>query len=321
MFKHFLKTSLRFLKQNKIFTAINLFGLSVALATSFIILLYVINELSYDHCHKKWARIYRINTYYTDFKRVMATTPFVLSGTLKNDFPQIEKAANTTLVKEFFLKVNNEDIRLPATVGSSSEIFDIFTIHLIGDSKRDKLLDDLNSIVLSHKVAEKIFPGIDPVGKEIAGLVNGKEDIFVVTGVFEDMPVNSTFRAQCFVNNKLTLDPINKTFNNNDAETSWNYDFWTTWILLKRNTNVAELDKGLLVFEKKYINEKLKKNYRLQNLSDVYLNSSIANSGIMGDINSIRMFSAIALLYYWLLLLIILFYRLRYLQVELRRLE
>jgi len=220
MFKHFLKTALRFLKQNKTFTVINLFGLSVALASSFIILLYVINELSYDHCHKKWTRIYRVNTYFADFKRVMAATPYVLSTTLKNEYPQIEKAVNTTSVKEFFLKVNNEDMRLPGTVGTSSEIFDIFTIPLIGDSKRDKLLDDLNSLVLSRKVAEKIFPGIDPVGKEITGLVNGKEDIFVVTGVFEDMPVNSTFRAQCFVNSSLTLDAINKTYNNNDAETS-----------------------------------------------------------------------------------------------------
>lgn len=296
MFKHFLKSALRFLKQKKAFTAINLFGLSVALASSFIILLYVINELSYDHCHKKWTRIYRVNTYFADFKRVMAATPYVLSTTLKNEYPQIEKAVNTTSVKEFFLKVNNEDMRLPGTVGTSSEIFDIFTIPLIGDSKRDKLLDDLNSLVLSRKVAEKIFPGIDPVGKEITGLVNGKEDIFVVTGVFEDMPVNSTFRAQCFVNSSLTLDAINKTYNNNDAETSWNYDFWTTWILMKKNTNVAELEKGFPSFEKKYINEKLKKNYRLQNLSDIYLNSNIASSGIRGDINNIRIFSAIAFL-------------------------
>jgi putative ABC transport system permease protein len=294
MLKHFLKSALRFLKLNKVFTAINLFGLSVALAASFIILLYVINELSYDHYHKKWTRIYRVNTYYSDFHKVMATTPYILSTTLKNEYPQIEKSANTTLVNEFYLKGNNEDIRLPGTVGSSSEIFDIFTIPLIGNSKRDKLLDDLNSIVLSHKVAEKIFPGIDPVGKEIPGLVNGKENIFIVTGVFEDMPVNSTFRAQCFVNSKLTLDPINKTYNNNDAETNWQYDFWTTWILIKTNTKASELEKGFRVFEKKYINEKLNKNYRLQNLADIYLNSNIANNRVQGDIKNIRMFSAIA---------------------------
>jgi putative ABC transport system permease protein len=294
MFKHFLKSALRFLRQNKAFTTINLFGLSVGLAASFIILLYVINELSYDRCHKKWTRIYRVNTYFTDFKRVMATTPYDLSTTLKNEYPQIEKSVNTKLVNEFFLKVNNEDMRLPGAIGSNSEIFDIFTIPLIGNSKRDKLLDDLNSIVLSHKVAEKIFPGIDPVGKEITGLVNGNVNIFVVTGVFEDMPANSTFRAQCFVNSSLTLDEINKTYNNNDAETSWNYDFWTTWILMKKNTNASVLEKEFRVFEKKYINEKLKKNYRLQNLTDIYLNSNIANSGVQGDINNIRMFSAIA---------------------------
>lgn len=294
MFKHFLKSALRFLKQNKTFTAINLFGLSIALAASFIILLYVINELSYDHCHKKWTRIYRVNTYYSDFNKVMATTPYILSTSLKNEYPQIEKSANTTLVSEFYLKTNNEDIRLPGTVGSSSDIFDIFTIPLIGNSNGDKLLDDLNSIVLSQKVAEKIFPGIDPVGKEITGVVNGRENIFEVTGVFEDMPINSTFRAQCFVNSKLTLDPINKIYNNNDASTNWQYDFWSTWILIKKNTSASELEKGFRVFEKKYINEKLKKNYSLQNLSNIYLNSNVANNRVQGDIKNIRMFSAIA---------------------------
>ena len=296
MFKHFLKTALRFLKRNKTFTAINFFGLSVALAASFIILLYVINEFSYNHCHKNWTRIYRVNTYYSDFNTIISSTPYVLATTLKSEYPQIEKAANTTYVKEFSLKVNNDFIWIPQTVGSSSEIFDIFTIHLIGDSKRDKLLDDLNSLVLSRKVAEKIFPGDNPVGKEITGLVNGKENIFVVTGVFDDIPVNSTFFAQCLVNRKLTLDPINKIYNNNDAETNWNYDYWTTWILMKKNMNTVELEKRFLIFEKKYINEKSKKNYRLQNLSDIYLNSNIANSGIRGDINNIKMFSAIAFL-------------------------
>ena len=298
MFKHFLRTALRFLKQNRAFTGINLLGLSIALAASFIILLYIINELSFDHCHKKWARIYRVNTYYTDFKMVTAASPFILSATLKNEYPQIEKAANTALVKEFILKVNNEDMRLPGTVGSSSDIFDIFTIPLIGNSKRDKLLDDMNSIVLSRKVAEKVFPGIDPIGREITGLVNGKENIFLVTGVFEDMPLNSTLRAQCFVNSKLTLESINKTYSKNNAETCWNYDFWTTWILLKKAGNAAELEKGFRAFERKYITEKPEKNFRIQNLSDIYLKSKyITNNGSrQGNISNIKIFSAIAFL-------------------------
>ena len=297
MFRNYLKTALRFLKHNKTFAGINALGLSIALAASFIILLYVINEFSYNHCFKNRERIFRVNNYYIDFKNVMTGTPYVLASTLKSEYPQIEKAANTTYVRGLALKVNNEYIGIPQPVGSSSEIFDIFSIHLLGNSKHDKLLDDPGSLVLSHSQAEKIFPGIDPVGKEINGILNGEEHPFVVTGVFEDIPANSTFRAQCFVNSKWTLDPINKTFKVNDTETSWIRDFWTTWVLLSKETNSAELEKGFRAFEKKYLGENPAHNYRLQNLSDIYLKSdNISNTGVKGNISKIRLFSAIAFL-------------------------
>jgi putative ABC transport system permease protein len=297
MFRNYLKTALRFLKHNKTFAGINALGLSIALAASFIILLYVINEFSYNHCFKNRERIFRVNNYYIDFKNVMTGTPYVLASTLKSEYPQIEKAANTTYVRGLALKVNNEYIGIPQPVGSSSEIFDIFSIHLLGNSKHDKLLDDPGSLVLSHSQAEKIFPGIDPIGKEINGILNGEEHPFVVTGVFEDIPANSTFRAQCFVNSKWTLDPINKTFKVNDTETSWIRDFWTTWVLLSKETNSAELEKGFRAFEKKYLGENPAHNYRLQNLSDIYLKSdNISNTGVKGNISKIRLFSAIAFL-------------------------
>ncbi|MGD0341869.1 MAG: ABC transporter permease [Bacteroidales bacterium] len=297
MFRNFLKTALRFLKHNKIFAGINALGLSIALAASFIILLYVINELSYDHCFKNRSRIYRVNNYYIDFKKIMSGTPYVLASTLKSEYPQIEKAANTRYLRGFSLKVKNEYIGISQPLASSSEIFDIFTIHMLGSSKQDKLLDDPNSLVLSHSLAEKVFPGIDPVGKEITGLVNGEEHVFVVTGVFEDIPVNSTFRAQCFVNGKWNIDPINKTFKVNDTETSWLRDFWNTWVLLSKEAKAPELEKSFRAFEKKYLGKDPAHNYRLQNLSDIYLKSdNIANTGIQGNINKIRLFSAIAFL-------------------------
>ncbi len=76
MIKNYLKTALRFLKHNKIFAGINVMGLSIALAASFIILLYVINELSYNHCHKNRKNVYRVLNYYKDFKQTMAGTPY-----------------------------------------------------------------------------------------------------------------------------------------------------------------------------------------------------------------------------------------------------
>ena len=297
MFKHFLKSTLRFLKQNKVFTAINLFGLSIALATSFIILLYVINELSYDHCHKKWARIFRVNTYDTEFTKTFANTPYILASTLKSEYPQIEEATSTAFIGGLSIKINNQNISVHRCVGASSEIFDILTIPLIGNSRRNDLLDQINSTVLSRTLAEKIFPGIDPVGKSIVALLDGNEKIFEVTGVFADLPSNSTFQPSCFVNRQLMLDQTDKTFAVNNSETSWNYDFWTTWVLVKKGVNATSIENNFRVLEQKYLTEKQKKKYSLQNLSDIYLRSeNIYNSGVKGSLSNIRIFSLIAFL-------------------------
>jgi putative ABC transport system permease protein len=297
MFRNFIRTALRFLKQNKIFAAINALGLSIALAASFIILLYIINELSYNHCHKNRSRIYRVNNYYIDFKKVMSGTPYILASTLKSEYPQVEKAANTRYVRGLMLKVNNNFIGIPQAVGSTSDIFDIFSIKLLGSSLHDKLLDDPNSIVLSQNQANKIFPGTDPVGKDVTVLIGGEEHVFKITAVFEDLPVNSTFRADCFVNGKWTVPDISKTFKDVDASVSWVRDFWTTWILLSKEANAPELEKGFHAFEKKYLSENLPRNFRLQNLSDIYLKSDdVANTGVKGDISKVRLFSAIAFL-------------------------
>ncbi|MCX6320815.1 MAG: ABC transporter permease, partial [Bacteroidia bacterium] len=92
MLKNYLKSAIRFIRHNKVFAGINLMGLSIALAASFIMLLFVINELSYDRYHKNRKRVYRVLNYYVDFKKTFSGTPYVLATALKDEFPQIEKA-------------------------------------------------------------------------------------------------------------------------------------------------------------------------------------------------------------------------------------
>lgn len=296
MIKNYLITAMRFLKQNKVFAGINMLGLSIALAASFIILLYVINELSYNNCHKNRKQVYRVLDYYIDSKNTMSGTPYVLATALKKEFPQVEKAINARFIG-LKLKLKDEYINVTPAIATNSEVFDIFTLPIVGGGSKSNLLDEPNAIMLSRDIANKIFAGADPVGKEIMGLINNEEQIFVVKGVFEDIPVNSTFRAKCFVNSKWTIDPINKAFKITNAELSWNHDFWITWVLLSKNTDAAQLEKQFRGFERKNLGEKPNKNYSLQNLSDVYLGSDeVMNTGMKGNINNVRLFSAIAVL-------------------------
>jgi putative ABC transport system permease protein len=255
MLSNYLKTALRFLYKNKVFAIINGFGLSIAMATSFIILLFVINEFSYNRFNKNHNRIYRVVNFYKDFGTTQAGTPYILASALKEDFPQIEEAIRVWYCREFKLKVGDEFIEVRGAMTADSQIFDIFTLPLIMGSSNERLLEDLNSLVVSRDIAQKFFPNENPVGKEIMGMVNNEEHFFIISAVFENIPVNSTLRAQCFINSKWSLDPINKVFGITNADESWTHDFWTTWILLTKGSDTNELEDQLESFEKKYISE------------------------------------------------------------------
>ncbi len=297
MLRNYLKSAIRFIRHNKVFAGINLMGLSIALAASFIMLLFVINELRYNRCHKNSKRIYRVLNYYVDFKQIQSGTPYVLATALKDEFPQVEKSVKTRYLRDFSLKYKEETISVGDAIATDSDIFDIFTLPLISGSSAENLLDEQNSIILSRTLAEKVFPGQDPVGQEIVGFVNNNEQIFMVRGVFEDLPQNSTFRTTCLLNSKWTLEPINKAFGIDNADVNWDMNFWITWVLLSKDNDIKSLENQFRAFEVKNISEKPPYQYSLQNLGDVYLGSTeVANAGITGNRNNVRLFSAIAFL-------------------------
>lgn len=295
MFKNYLKSALRFLQRNKLFTGINILGLSLALAVTFIILLYVINELSYNSSFANRKQIYRVLNFYEEMKITDDETPYVLAKTVKDEFPQVKCVAPTRNYGNFSIKLDEESIPVSNVVCSNSEIFEIFDISVDGPTKN--ILDDKNAIVISHKQAQKFFPGINPIGKEITAVMDDKQEIFVVKGVFDDIPVNSTLYADCFISSKWAIETLNQRLKDKNAETEWKPGFWSNWVLLEKNTNIASLDNQFRALEKKVFGENDRYNYSLQNLSDVYLGSQEINSeAAKGNLKNIRIFSAIALL-------------------------
>lgn len=297
MFTHYLKSALRFLKRNRLYTIINALGLSISLSISFIILLFVINEYSYNHCHKNRKQVYRVVSFHKDIKTTMAGTPYVLASTMKEEFPIVEKAVNTARLTGFKVKQSGNYINIRNAIATESEIFDIFTMPLVGSQLSEEPIRDLNSIVLSRKLADQFFPDIDPVGKELEVLINNVEQVFTVSGVFQDLPRNSTFRPDCMVNGQWELDYMNERHQVSDINVNWSFGFWRTWILLSKDGDATALDNQFESFEQKHISDDPMVHYSIQNLSDVYLKSEeIANSWPKGNMKNIRLFSSIALL-------------------------
>ena len=296
MLNNYLKSAIRFLRHNRIFATINLLGLTIALAASFVMLLYVINELSYNYYHKNRARVFTVLNYFVDYKKTFAITPYVMATALKEQFPQVDKAIRIKSIRGFSLKLKDEFIPVNDAIATDSDIFDIFTLPLISDSNTKNLLDDQKSIVLSKNMAKTLFSGQDPVGKEIEGLLNNVQQVFEVTGVFKNLPENSTLRAQCFLNSKWTFENIKKSQGLTNAP-DWNSPSWNTWILLSKNYNLKSLENQFRALEVKYLGEKPTYKYSLQKLGNVYLGSNdVIFADITGNRNNVKLFSGIAFL-------------------------
>ncbi len=295
MFKNYLITALRFLKRNKLFAGINILGLSIALAVSFIILLFIVNEYTYDNGNKKRKQIYRVILTYSSLKTTQPLVPYVLTSEMKSSFPQVEYAAPVRYVRPFKLKMNDEFISIRSVASTNSDFFNIFDIPLTGS--KENILDDPNSIVLSKKQAKIFFPDENPVGKEIVATVGEKEQLFVVKGVFDDFPVNSTIQADCFVSTKWSLDQVNQSQKIADADVDWKLFNWNTWVLLKEKTDTAAVYEQFRAIAEKNYEEYFHLTFSLQRLSDVYFHSAgMVNAGKIGNIKNIRIFSAIAFL-------------------------
>lgn len=296
MYRNYIRTALQSLKKNKLFTIINTVGLSVALAVVFLIILFVVNELSYDRCHKKSDRVYRILNYYSDSKSMSEYTPYMLASTLKDNFPQVEKAAQVSGIGSFRLKFKDEYFDLGGVIAAGSDIFDIFTLPLVSSQTNQGLLDDQNAIVISRKLAEKFYPGQDPVGKTIEGEIEYQPCVFTITGVINDIPVNSTFRPNCLVNIKWSIEPINQIFNVTNSNEKWDITSWYTWILLKDGANPNDLNNQLKDFILKHVGDLSYANFSLQNLGDVYLKTDkLLNTG-KDKMRDILLLSVIALI-------------------------
>jgi len=294
MFKNYFNSAIRFFKRNKIFSIINFVGLTIALSASFIMLLFVINEVSYNRSFKNLNRIYRVIHFNDDFKKKGAETPFPLSSKLKQEIPQILKAANVRRTV-MFIKLELGELT-SVGIGTESDFFEIFPLRFIYGVQDSNLLTERNSIVLTKSLSEKIFPGQNPIGKEIEGAVTSNMK-FIVKGVIEDIPENSTLKAEYFISNKWTLDPINRSFKIQNADELWDKDFWTTYALISKGSNISSVADQFKRLEAKYIPDWLHNHYLLQKLSDVYLKSEdIENSGIQGNIKSVRLYMFVSIL-------------------------
>ncbi|MEZ5107174.1 MAG: FtsX-like permease family protein [Draconibacterium sp.] len=257
MIKNLLKHSLRSLKKQKGYVAINISGLAIGIACSLIIALFVIHQLSYDQYHAKKDRIFRLTLdgKIGDQEVNAAYTAAIIGPTMKADFPEVEKFCRMDFSGETVIK--NEDINFIVNdfAEVDSSFFEIFSIPLIqGDVKT--VLNEPHEMVLSESTARKIFGDEDPMNKMLK--VNTEKEPYRITGIMADFPETTHFNADILTS--FVTNPRSK-------DTEWLNNSFSCYILLKPNTNVTDLEKKFPGMVEKYVGPRVQELFHVS-LSD-----------------------------------------------------
>ena len=241
MIKNFIKVAVRNLVKNKFYTSINIIGLAVGLATCLLILLYVLDELSFDKYNKNAERIFRVNNEvkFGDNYFDMAVSPALLGTTMVKDFPQVEQYTRLRWYGGFLVKKGNENIQEDRIGFADSTLFDVFTLPLIAGNPKTALREP-HSLVITEKIARKYFNSVDAVGKQM--IINDTGN-YKVTAVIEDIPRQSHFNFDMFV-------PMIE--NNGSNDDNWLSENWNTYVLLKNKGDKEKLEPQLNAFMEKY---------------------------------------------------------------------
>ncbi len=283
MLKSYIVVALRNLWRHRGYTLINVFGLTIGLASSIFILLYVVNELTYDRFHEKSDQIYRVwisgSMPATEMRHAVTSPP--MAEALINDYPEVENAVRMRKAGGWLVRKGDRTFQETDDdfVFADSTFFDVFSFDLIkGDPKT--CLRDPRSIVLSEEYARKYFGDEDPIGQTLK--IEQDTNLSVITGVMADFPQNSHFHYK-MIGSLTTLG--------NSRSTNWvNHNFYT-YVVLKEGTDPQEFESRLREMVIKYVGPTIVQfmgvdieqfeasgnsyGYKVQKLTDIHLHSDL----------------------------------------------
>ncbi|MGW8121484.1 ABC transporter permease [Roseivirga echinicomitans] len=296
MLKSYLKIALRSLKRHRVFSIINILGLSVGLACCMLIGLYISEETSYDKFHKDADNIYRFTR---EFKSPDGTTSLHLSrvappfGPLaREDFSgEIERIGRMMSVGGP-VKYNNRLYEERNFYFADPEIAEILSFDVI-EGNLVEALTQPGSVMISDEMAYKYFGDVDPIGKSINFL--SQADL-IVKGVFKKLPENSSFQIDFLAE----MTPLHAFYGGSEAMMrNWGSNNFSTFFTLRPEGRIEEIDRRMDDFLVKHIGEEAPAwtSVHVQKLTDIHLKSNLDDEqGQNSDITYVYIFASIAFL-------------------------
>ncbi len=277
MFGNYIKVAFRHIKRRKIYSFINILGLTIGMACFILIGLWVKDELSFDRFHQKKDRIFRVLNRTQDGNAFFQIT-YALGPALKAEYGEVEEACRVWLWYGSHVKYQDKIYAELNIYLADPSFFKIFSFPFIkGDP--ESALADRYSIVLTEQTAQKYFGDENPIG-EVLHLTMLEGD-FTVTGVIENIPMNSHLR----------FDFIGRIeFLGEDRLARWNEWSGPNYILLRPGISPADFEEKIGGIYKKNLNPDTTYVPELQPLSRVHL----YEPGRPGQARRVAMFSVIA---------------------------
>lgn len=235
--RHCVRISIRNIWRRKGYSSVKIFGLALGMAACILIFLWVRDEMGINQFHEHIDRLYRVDIEIG--KSGDTRTSPVTSGPavfeLKKTIPEIEDAARLFRVKSVLLKRENISSYESKVYAADPALFNLFSFPLkIGDPAKALLAP--NAVVISERIAEKYFGKKKALGQTLS--VNNKDD-FVVSGVFCDIPANSTIRFDVL----FSFSYMSAVWKNVDSQ--WGNISFPTYVLLKPGVKKHTVDQKI----------------------------------------------------------------------------
>jgi putative ABC transport system permease protein len=253
MLKNFIKITFRSLIKNKLFVAINVLGLGVALACVIVSYLSWDFNNTYDVQHVNADKIYRINfirtTNGSPIKNGCSPSPLakIIDGSISGIDAVVRYSPTGG---NFKIKDDLFSVEVSAV---DDNFLDVFTFPLLRGSK--EALKDKGKIIISSKIRDKYFPDDDPVG-QLVTYINGRERLeFIVGAVFEKMPLNSSFQFDAIVNYDNLFDIVDW------EETDW-AQFNNTFVVVNNPSSVPQIERDLQRYVE--VQNRAKEDYKVK---------------------------------------------------------
>jgi putative ABC transport system permease protein len=271
MFKYHLTLALRKMLRDKFYSFINIGGLAVGMAAFLLIAVYINHEMRYDRFHKKCGNIYRVYRIENEpsGKVSSANTPHALPKAMANDYPDLVNVVSIIMAQKMGIRSEDRVFQEKILVASPN-FFDTFDFPFIMGSP-SKLSENIQSILITKRLAEKLFGRDSPMGKTIT--VENQIEL-IVAGVIEDVPTTSSFQFDAFVSNDLVYKTMMP-----DEEAKWYSMGVETFVEFPPGLTPAALQARLPEFLKKYLPHYLqgRLGLGLQPLKDVHNDTRIVS--------------------------------------------